>query len=353
MDLMQNQLMGMGMGMGMGWTGNPYRHYAFYMPFYPGVEPVDYVSRQAMQTTLEANRRAVVNGVSVEIGEDQPAIGDYGLFTCGAYVNQIQNNTVLNEFNWHEQYGLSPVEDNILLDQSTDESGRVYPTAVTVIAESYYTVSAKIKKCASETTNNFCIYCYLSGATLPINRVLVNPRTGEILSTLNGISASTDVLDDEIVVHITVYADVTSTAMSIYFYPAFGNNINLPDATSTGAVEVVKTQCTNTRYPLPFFDTESSIAGPPENYSDADQGYKIQLVPDELGAIYSGNDRGPDIFTEILSVASNTSIINANTIEVTGNSGVFIDGRVIYGQEDLPVFDVADVYIEIENTCLF
>lgn len=49
-----------------------------------------------------------------------------------------------------------------------------------------------------------------------------------------------------------------------------------------------KAQLTKTTYRLPYVKTEASTVVVPQNYSDADEGYKFQIMPDPVGSPYTG-----------------------------------------------------------------
>ncbi|WP_022667930.1 hypothetical protein [Desulfospira joergensenii] len=244
--------------------------YAFY--FEPKKILMDQVSGQPMIVQDLLAGRPGYNGTVHGVGE--AVVDSDGLLTYGAYTNLIfWSEDISNALWW--TFGASKEAPNRFVGL---EQGALVAQDITTIEGMLYTFSFVASIPPGAQTDNYRIAHYGSASAswtaLPIT-TFPKPFSVTVLGKEGGGIVNFGIQDW----NTSDWAEITVTDF----------------------------QVTETPYALPYVRTEGSAVSVPENYSDADQGLKFQMVPDEVGSVYTGPVIGQELivngqFTDTTSV---------------------------------------------------
>jgi hypothetical protein len=233
-----------GFGSGLWRPSKSYKDYNFYCDF-KGT-PVDKVSKKAMQTTGLASGRVSYEGGPY--GTNAPAVDSKGLFGCGAFIVKNGKSNDISDDYWVKIDTDTPSTNEF---QATANRGRVqiYPQTT---EGTKYTISFYAYVEEGGTLDNYAINHYNSESGNETAITLTEERTRYSVTVLgrtgNG-SISMGFIDTNTSDWSKVYIDTINITEGEILYPPVVND-------SIIALAI------------------------PENYSDADQGYKFPINRD-------------------------------------------------------------------------
>ena len=226
-------------------------HY-FYCTFNTGYTPKDKISRVHMQTTGLAAGRVSYHGGPYGINE--PAIDKYGLFSCGAFENRIGYSDDLSVSAWVKSQFIDSGETTTTPDGSitkwwTMGDGYVYQTRT-------YTVGATYT------------YGFWAKADRDITIGIRRP----------GTYSSPEQVDLTTEWQFFSYSGVAENASGNFL---FENRVSNGFSGTEFNLALSKIRMYESSFLYPYVDGLS-----PENFSDADQGYKFPIDGKLLDSLY-------------------------------------------------------------------
>jgi len=216
-------------------------HY-FYCTFNTGSTPKDKISMVHIQTTGLAAGRVSYHGGTYGINE--PTIDTYGLFGCGAFtVLNGKSNDISNDY-WDTDATILITGTNEI--QATAQGDRIRKT-INTTAGKYYTLSFYAHVEPGGKTSGYQMFHYFSDTSHTSALTLSETRKRY---------------------HVTVLGAASGGVVS------FGFRDNNPDNWSKIYIDTINVTEGSLLCPPVINDTTTALAIP-ENFSDADQGYKF------------------------------------------------------------------------------
>jgi len=208
-----------------------------------------------MQVSSLAEGRYSYNTDGYAFGENQPTLDSKGLLCAPYYENLIgYSGDITQTSEWVYNNNVNVTGTNVFTP--TEYRSGVFQVVPTTVSEKYtFTFKAKLNNGGRGTD-----------WTIRHINALESARTAIVLT-------------DELTEYVVT---ITANSTAVQF--------GIEDEGSSNYAEVYVTdfQVTESDFKLPYIPTTNGIGVSAENNSDADQGYKFQITPDDVAGEYTG-----------------------------------------------------------------
>lgn len=299
--------------------------FAFNTGFYPGIIPRDKVAKQEMSSEFSGPR---IDDQGNIFTADEPVIDAGGVNSYGSYENLIEYSEDLSQSGFWTQTNISISGTSGIIPDTSSDYHYVFNTS-SPLTGADYSFSADVMAGASNTVYLRCQGTITFAGFFNLDTDTFTAGSGSPDGTIETSP------NDPNFKRCTIYFNPgASNINSARLYLVPSNTTDEGERQFTGDGVSIYTyaknfQLTETSHRMPYAPTDSETTQVSPNYSTADEGYKFQITPDEVGSLYTGDAVGDDAFDSANSFGTNITQ-NSDRNYVVDISGTSIpDNRVI------------------------